>query len=138
MLSPPCQSILNFFGQIGIHNSFAISVIYGTSASKSNANRSKGYYSNYFLPLIHKSCFNSNVSFDASAVKSVLKKQNRTQELSECKMQCQTQAAVVDRIRGASVSQTPYIVQAQTAEDIVDAGRYFHIRAVVHGAGIGI
>lgn len=43
MFSPPNERVLNFFWQIGIYNPFAISIIYGTIASKTNANRSKSY-----------------------------------------------------------------------------------------------
>lgn len=53
MLSPPDKSILNFFRQIRIKYIFAISVIYGTRTSETQANRSKGYNAYYFLPLFH-------------------------------------------------------------------------------------
>ena len=53
MLSPPDKSVLNFFWQMRIKYIFAISVIYGTSASNTNANHYKCYYTYYFLPLFH-------------------------------------------------------------------------------------
>ena len=53
MLSPPDKSVLNFFGKFGIKHIFAISVIYGTRASETQANHYKGYNTCYCLPLIH-------------------------------------------------------------------------------------
>lgn len=63
MLSPPDKSILNFFRKFGIKYLFAISVIYGASASETNANHSKCYYAYYFLPLIHNPHISSSLIY---------------------------------------------------------------------------